>query len=237
MRGPSPSPTEAGQRAVRPTKLEELLPMHLNTRRTRAASLAIAGVLALSLAACGDDDDDAAADTTAAPAVTEAPAADTTAPAADTTDHSEHQTVVVDGIDYGFENLPAEVPAGTMLTFRNTSDAEFHEMVVMPIPADETRSVEELAALPPEESDAIFANSMPALVSVAAPGEEGMPVVGDGMITEPGRYAVVCFIPIGADPAVVVEAMQSESSTPPDLGDGPPHVTAGMFGELVVTEA
>ncbi len=34
-----------------------------------------------------------------------------------------------------------------------------------------------------------------------APGEEGMPVVGDGTVTEPGRYAVVCFIPVGADPA------------------------------------
>ena len=143
----------------------------------------------------------------------------------------------VDGIDYGFENLPAEVPAGTMLTFRNTSDAEFHEMVVMRIPDEETRSVEELTALPPEESDAIFAEVMPALVSVAAPGEEGMPVLGDGTITEPGRYAVVCFIPVGADPAVVAEAMQTESSGPPDLGDGPPHASAGMYGELIVTEA
>ena len=36
---------------------------------------------------------------------------------------------------------------------------------------------------------------------IAGPGEEGMAVVGDGTITEPGRYAVVCAIPIGADPA------------------------------------
>lgn len=211
--------------------------MHLTTRRTRAASLAVAGVLTLSLAACGDDDDDAAADTTSAPAATAAPAADTTAPGADTTDHSEHQTIVVDGIDYGFENLPAEVPAGTMLSFRNTSDKEFHEMVVMRVPDEETRPVEELAALPPEETEAIFGNAMPALVSVAAPGEEGLPVVGDGTITEPGRYVAVCFIPIGADPAVVAEAMQTESSGPPDLGDGPPHISAGMYAEFMVTEA
>ena len=210
--------------------------MHLTTRRTRLAALAAAGVLTLSLAACGDDDDDAG-DATTAPAATAAPADETTAPAADTTDHNEHQTVQVDGIDYGFENLPAEVPAGTMLTFRNTSDKEFHEMVVMRIPDEETRSVEELAALPPEESDAIFAEVMPALVSVAAPGEEGTPVLGDGTIADPGRYAVICFIPVGADPAVVAEAMQTESSGPPDLGDGPPHVSAGMHGELLVTEA
>ena len=134
--------------------------MHRTKRLARLAPLAV-GVLALSLAACGDDDDDAS-DTTAAPAAT--------SPAAETTAHADHQTVVVDGVDYGFENLPAEVPAGTMLTFQNTSEEEFHEMVVMRIPDEETRPVGQLAALPPEESDAIFADVMPALVSVAAPG-------------------------------------------------------------------
>jgi len=219
--------------------------MHLTTRaRRRFAPLAVAGVLALSLAACGgDDDDDAASDTTAAAATTEAPAPETTEAAAPestephTSAHGDQPTINVDGVDYGFENLPAEIEAGTALTFTNTSDAEFHEMVVIRIPDDETRPVAELATLPPEESDAVFADSMPALVSVAAPGEEGMPVVGDGVISEPGRYAVVCFIPIGADPQAVVDAMQSESSTPPDLGDGPPHITAGMYGELTVTPA
>jgi plastocyanin len=201
--------------------------MHLTKRLVRLAPLALAGTLVF--AACGDDDDDASEATAAA--------AESTSPASDTTAHAEHQTVAVDGIDYGFENLPAEVPAGTMLTFRNTSDKEFHEMVVMRIPDEETRTVGQLAALPPEESDAFFADVMPALVAVAGPGEEGTPVLGDGTITEPGRYAVVCFIPVGADPAAVAEAMQTESSGPPNLGDGPPHVAQGMYGELTVTEA
>ena len=29
----------------------------------------------------------------------------------------------------------------------------------------------------------------------------GEAVVGDGTISEPGRYAILCFIPVGADPA------------------------------------
>jgi hypothetical protein len=211
--------------------------MHVTSRaRRRLAPLAIAGVLALSLAACGSDDDDA----DAAGVTTEAPAAETTAPAAETTaphtsEHGDHPTIAVDGVDYGYENLPDEIAAGTTLTFTNTSDAEFHEMVVIRIPDSETRPVSELALLPQEESDAIFADTMPALVSVAGPGEEGMPVVGDGVISEPGRYAVVCFIPIGADPQAIMDSMQSESSTPPDLGDGAPHITAGMYAELTVT--
>jgi len=194
-------------------------------RTVRLAAVAVAGTFALSLAACGDDDADTAATLPTATA------------GSDTTAHTDHQTVIVDGVDYGFENLPAEVPAGTALTFRNTSDVEFHEMVVMRIPDGESRSVGQLAALPPAESDAIFAGAMPTLVSVAAPGEEGTAVVGDGTITEPGRYAVVCFIPVGADPAVVMEAMQSESSTPPDLGDGAPHISQGMYAELTVSDS
>jgi len=200
--------------------------MHPSKRFAHLAVLAVAGAVAVSLAACGDDDADTAATLPAA-----------TSSVSDTTAHANHQTVVVDGVDYGFENLPVEVPAGTPLAFRNTSDTEFHEMVVMRIPDGETRSVGQLAALPPAESDAIFAGAMPALVSVAAPGEEGTAVLGDGTITEPGRYAVVCFIPVGADPAVVAEAMHSESSTPPDLGDGAPHISQGMYAELIVSES
>lgn len=193
----------------------------------RLAPVAIAAALSVGLMACGDDNDDATPATTAAAAVTTAPH--------DHTTMADHPTVTIDGVDYKFENVPASVEAGTKLAFHNGSSKEFHEMVVIRIPDSETRPVSELAQLPEEESDAIFSGVEPAAVLVAAPGEDGMAVVGDGTVNEPGRYAVVCFIPVGADPDKVVAAMQSESSTPPDLGDGPPHVTAGMFAELTVT--
>jgi len=201
----------------------------------RLAPVAIAGALALTLVACGGDDDDST------PATTAAAAAPTTAAAGPNTtmDHSsmpmDHPVVAVEGIDYRFDKLPADVEAGTMFSFKNTSTKEFHEMVAIRIPDDEKRSVQELTQLTEAETDAIFADVMPAFVFVAPPGEDGMPVVGDGTITEPGRYAVICSIPIGADPAAVAEAMQTESSGPPNLGDGPPHFTAGMFAELNVT--
>ena len=194
----------------------------------RLAPLAIAGALALTLVACGDDDD-------ATPATTAAAAAPTTAG----TDHStmamDHPVVAIDAIDYRFDNMPTDVKAGTKFSFKNTSTKEFHEMVAIRIPDTEKRSVQELTTLTEEETDAIFGDTMPAFVFVAPPGEEGMPVVGDGTITEPGRYAVICSIPVGADPAKVAEAMQTEGSGPPDLGDGAPHFTNGMFAELNVT--
>ncbi len=205
----------------------------------RLAPLAIVGAaLALSLAACGGDDDDATPATTAA-AATATTVAATPDSTGTTMDHSsmpmDHPMVAIDAIDYRFDGMPTDIKVGTTFSFKNTSTKEFHEMVAIRIPDSEKRSVQELTQLTQEQTDAIFANVEPAFVFVAPPGEDGMPVVGDGTITEPGRYAVICSIPIGADPATVMEAMQSESSTPPDLGDGPPHFTAGMFAELNVT--
>jgi hypothetical protein len=198
----------------------------------RLAPVAIAGALALTLVACGDDDD-------SSPATTAAAAATTTAGSETTMDHGsapmDHPMVAIDAIDYRFDNMPTDVEAGTKFSFKNTSTKEFHEMVAIRIPDTEKRSVQELTTLTEAETDAIFGDTMPAFVFVAGPGEDGIPVLGDGTITEPGRYAVICSIPVGADPAKVAEAMQTESSGPPDLGDGAPHFTNGMFAELNVT--
>jgi len=143
--------------------------------------------------------------------------------------------VAIDAIDYRFDNMPTDVAAGTAFSFKNTSTKEFHEMVAIRIPDSEKRSVQELTTLTEAETDAIFGDTEPAFVFVAGPGEDGIPVVGDGTITEPGRYAVICSIPVGADPAKVAEAMQTPGSGPPDLGEGAPHFTNGMFAELNVT--
>jgi hypothetical protein len=48
---------------------------------------------------------------------------------------------------------------------------------------------------------------------------------------------VACFIPQGADPAVVAEAMEGGSEGPPDMGDGTPRAFLGMHAEFQVEEA
>jgi hypothetical protein len=182
------------------------------------APLLIVGTLGLAAAGCGEDDnDDAAAGATS------------TAPAAAPDDVAATDVVAV---DYHFEDLPERIDAGSRLTMHNDSAGEVHELVAMAIPAGETRPVDELVALPEGELFAAVPGE-PALVLVAPPGEDAVPVLGDGTL-DAGRYLVICAIPTGADPDEFMRQAQQAQDGPPDVDGGPPHFTAGIYAELVV---
>ena len=73
------------------------------------------------------------------------------------------------------------------------------------------------------------------MVLIAPPnGAEVIKALGTGKLTEKGRYAVICAIPVGADPAAYLAAAQSATDGPPNVPGGPPHLTQGMFGEITV---
>lgn len=204
----------------------------MSTRIRTVRHLAVVATLlgAVLLAGCGSDDSDGAAATTT---TTEAAAATTTTTAPD--DEAPADTVEVTLEDYKFTGLPDSVPAGTKLTITNASEKELHEMVVMRIPDEEERPIDELAQLPEEELGTIFAGE-PAMVLLAPPGGEQITAVGDGTITEPGRYAVVCFIPTGIDPDVYLNAPATPEGPPELPADaGPPHFMQGMYAEVLVT--
>ena len=141
--------------------------------------------------------------------------------------------ITVTGIDYGYEGLPADIEAGTKLAFVNASAVEAHELVAILIPEAETRTLSELIQLPEEELFAVFGGEPePATVLLAPPSSsEQIEAVGDGTLTEPGRYAVLCFLPVGGDPAVVLDP---NAEGPPE-SDDPPHASQGMFAEVNVT--
>lgn len=191
-------------------------------RSTRSLRLLLGLTLVLGgLAACGNDDDDGATDD---PGVT------------DGTDEGaagDDDVVEVEMADYEYIDLPGSVPVGTTLTVTNSSEAEIHELVALRIPDEEERPVSELVALPPEEAEALLGAAPPAMVLIAAPGGPQIAAVGDGTLTEAGRYAVVCMIPTGADPDEFLAAA-AESDGPPDVPGGPPHLVNGMWAELLV---
>ncbi len=208
----------------------------MRSGRMMLVPLALAG--ALVLGACGDDGEDNGDDVTATPTTTvEATASPTqatteTATATATpTEAAQGETIEVTTVDYAFEDLPETVSVGDTLTITNASEAELHELVAFRIPDGEERSVEDLLALPEEEQMALFAGP-PSMVLIAMPGEDGMPVLGTGEVTEAGRYVVACFIPVGADPQEYIDAAQSSGDEPPEVEGGPPHFVEGMFGEF-----
>lgn len=204
----------------------------IHTTRARRALATTLTVPLLLLAACGDDDDVASVEDATEDA-TEDTTEDTTA---DTTE-DDADTVDVALVDYGYEGLPSSVAAGTTFTVSNRSETELHELVAIRVPDGEDRSAAELFQLPEEElMPALFGSGPPepAAVLLATPGsDETIPAVGDGTLSEPGRYVVACFIPTGADPQEYLQAAAT-SEGPPEVAGGPPHFTQGMFAELNV---
>lgn len=189
------------------------------SRCARPAAVLAMALLVVGTAACSDDDtDDGVAPTTA-------PTPSTTAAADD--------AIEITAVDYAFEDAPEEVDVGASLALRNRSAGEVHELVAMRLPDGEERTADELVRLPEQELGALFAGP-PALVLIAPPGEDSFAAVGDGTLSEPGRYLFVCFIPTGAEPAAYLDALEANPGEPPSVPGGPPHFTAGMYAEVTV---
>ncbi|MGI8631904.1 MAG: hypothetical protein ACR2NA_05070 [Solirubrobacterales bacterium] len=200
---------------------------------TKRSVVGLIALLTLGLAACGGGTEDVTTETES-PAPVEGEGAEET-PAA------TGETVQITGVDYAFEGVPDSVEAGTELSFTNASEAEFHEMVVMRIDDDEVRTVEELLQLPEEESETLIEFVG---VQVAPPGEDGISPPdappGPVVLEEAGRYALLCFIPTGADPEALVQALEEGEEGeggegPPEVEGGPPHFTEGMAAEITVS--
>lgn len=116
----------------------------------------------------------------------------------------------VDGVDYGFDGLPAEVAAGRVaVRFTNkTEHDEAHELVLFKRNPGTDEPVEELLALPEEESMAKV--TMAGVVFADSPEQEAVAMLD----LEPGEYVAVCFLPVGGGE------------------EGPPHFVQGMVAEF-----
>lgn len=183
-----------------------------------------AGIL-LGLPGCSSDDTGAAANTTAKPATTVARS---------DADSPDSGVVKVTAVDYEFKDLPSEVTAGTRFELTNAAPGELHELVAFKLPDDERRSVDELLKLPEAEIGKLMGSMAPATVILAPPGGRQVNAVGDGTLTEKGRYMVICTIPTGADPGEYLQAAAKSNGGPPSVPGGPPHMVHGMFSELTV---
>jgi hypothetical protein len=147
---------------------------------------------------------------------------------------AESSTVTIEAVDYGFNGVPSSVRAGTAVAFRNTAPAELHELVAFRLPDGDDIALDDLVRIPTDELRSRI--GAPVMVLLQPPGsDEQIVAVGDGALTEPGRYVLMCFIPTGADPDEYLAATAaSEDAAPTGVAGGPPHFVNGMYAELQV---
>lgn len=185
--------------------------------------MTLAVILTLSAVACSSSNDSQSSSTTTDPSSS----------ANDQPTGGDAATINVEAVDYAYVGMPTTVDAGSKFTLSNSSESELHEMVFFRLSDDETRSAATLMQLPEAELGAVL-NTMPAGVLLSMPGsDETIPALGDGTISEPGRYLVICSIPTGADPGEYMAAAATSDGAP-EVAGGPPHFVSGMFAEFTV---
>lgn len=148
-------------------------------------------------------------------------------------DQTASGAIEVTAVDYEVENLPERIASGATLSLVNESAVELHELVAIPLPADETRSVDELIADP--GALVAYFPSVEAVL-IAPPLEGSIAVEGTGTLSTPGRYAIICAIPTGAIPEDYLAAAAEAEGGPPEVAGGPPHFVEGMWAEVIVEE-
>lgn len=126
----------------------------------------------------------------------------------------------VTAVNYEYSEIPSTFNGGGDTVVNLVNDgSEFHEAIVFRINDDVEMSVEELL----NAGEEVVGTSVTEVGGVfAAPGTTGAAVLD---LTEPGRYAFVCFLPTGMTPDVLESGVEPE---------GPPHFTEGMFAEVQV---
>lgn len=134
--------------------------------------------------------------------------------------------------DAAFDALPAIANVGVKITVTNRGERARHELVTFHLPNHESRPVEKLAALSPRQL--ITALGEPVTVLLTKPGGPTIAVVGDGVLTRPGRYLLMCFTLSSLAPPGGLPAVDGAGRT--EVTGGPSVVTA-MYTQLLVTDS
>ncbi|TKJ18232.1 hypothetical protein [Blastococcus sp. CCUG 61487] len=122
------------------------------------------------------------------------------------------EAIEATGVDYEYEGLPDEVPAGIVAVTFHNEGTEMHEIGIARINDDVTMPVEELLAQPEEQ---VFSSIELRGITYAMPGESETTFLR----LDEGRYGAACFIPQG-------------TTSLETMGMGAPHHTLGMFAEF-----
>jgi hypothetical protein len=122
------------------------------------------------------------------------------------------------GIEYEFQGLPKTVPAGKVAIQFTDNGAELHELEVLRIKGKD--SAKKLAGLSEKE----LSKKAEEVGSTFA--MQGQTSYAFADMSKPGRYAVLCHLPVGStSPQAVEEAFKEHAKT---------HAQRGMYAEITV---
>ena len=112
-------------------------------------------------------------------------------------------------VNYEYQGVPETLEAGQTGLRMENRGTEVHEAIVFRINDDVDTPIRELLDLPEEEAEASMEFRGAAF---AGPGEAGSAVID----LDPGRYAFVCFIPVGTTSmqALFEEGGEEEGASP-----------------------
>ena len=135
-------------------------------------------------------------------------------------DNCGYQVIDVTATDHAFDGIPVDAEAGKTLIRVTNDGTEYHEVVLQRVQQGETRSVEEILALPGEGGDLLdFLGN-----AFAPPGVGNWAVVD----LSAGRHVAMCFIPTGATTPEALQSGQADDTA--EL-----HVMRGMFAEMQIS--
>jgi hypothetical protein len=136
-------------------------------------------------------------------------------------ENCDFQVIDVTATNYAFDGIPEEAEAGATLIRLQNDGTEYHEVALQRLVEGETRTLDELLALPEEEVGAAIAGEVGFVF--APPGLGSWTVVD----LEAGRNVALCFIPVGATPEALQGGTLDETA--------PPHAMEGMVAETQVS--
>lgn len=229
-------------------------------RRPLTLLATVAILIGLVVAGCGSSsgDESLASSTTAAEAATTTTAVaatTTTVEAANTTSVEATTTtteavagpvtVEIEAFDYGFSGFDTELNAGDILELFNSSESEYHSLIVVRITEESDNSaeypvktIEEVIALDPEDIwEGVVVDSFGRVLH-AAPGTKA---VGRIRLQSSGTYIALDWLPQGADPealSLLIDPTTGKAASFPfTVPGGPLGYEHGMMVEFEVGDA
>jgi hypothetical protein len=116
--------------------------------------------------------------------------------------------------EYAFGGIPEEVSAGPTILTAEATGEEVHEIIIVRINDDVTLTLDELLALPEEESNTMV-TEFGGMFGIF-PGTSQSTLLD----FTPGRYVALCFFPEGATPEMFEQMMAAEAAAEGSIPTG-----------------